>query len=91
MKETKSSKLGIICLILAILMIALVNLTVPIALGFLYYAYKFLYKKEEPTLRDKILITVLFLLFLLDIFLSIYLTSLYLDVYESSDFLIPEY
>lgn len=91
MKETKTSKLGIICLILAIVLIAFVNLTVLIALGFLYYAYKFLYKKEEPNKKDKILITVLILLFLLDIFLSIYFTSLYLDVYEPYDYLIPEY
>jgi len=89
-KEAKTSILGIVCLILAIVLIALVNLSILIVLGFLYYAYKILYKKEELSNRDKILIVILFLLFLLEIILSIYLAVSYVDIYEPYEYIIPE-
>jgi len=75
----KTSKLGLVCLIIAIVLMAFFNLTILTILGFLYYAYKLLYKKEEPTRRDNILITVLFILLLL-----IYIGLLTIYLYGNS-------
>jgi hypothetical protein len=81
---TTNSKLGIICLILAIIVMFLIDLRVILISGFLYYAYKLLYKKESPNNIDKILIIVLLLLFVFEIFLFTYSTAAYADLAEST-------
>jgi hypothetical protein len=86
----KDSKLGLLCLIAAIALIAIVNFAALLALGFLYYAYKLLYKKEKPTAKDKIMIILLLALLLLEIFLMMYFTSNYLDLYGSTGILPQE-
>ena len=75
--KTSISKLGILCLVVAIAMMALVNLSILIVLGFLYYSYKLLYKKDKPSFNDKILIIALFVLFLIEIILSFYFIANY--------------
>jgi hypothetical protein len=77
------SRLGIVCLITAVAIMIIYDLRIFLILGFLYYTYKLLYKKEGPTRIDKIIIICLFALFILEIFLSIYLASSYLDIPEN--------
>ena len=79
-----NNKLGIICLIIAITMMLLFDMRILLVSGFLYYAYKLLYKKQEPKRLDKILILCLFILFLLEIFLLIYYSTNYIDIAETS-------
>lgn len=70
-----TNRVGILCLIMAILLISVIDFRAILALGFLYYAYKLLYRKEEPKLLDKILITSLFILVFVEIFLMVFFTS----------------
>ncbi|MEM5872314.1 MAG: hypothetical protein QXD55_00415 [Candidatus Aenigmatarchaeota archaeon] len=71
------SKLGILCLALALIILIFTNLRMFLVLCFLYYAYKFLYKKENPTKIDKIVILALIALFLLETFLMFFLINYY--------------
>jgi succinate dehydrogenase/fumarate reductase cytochrome b subunit len=80
LRMTMASKLGILCLITAVIMMILFDVRILLVLGFLYYAYKILYKKEELKRLDKILILCLFVLFLLEIFLLIYYSATYLNI-----------
>jgi len=89
-KKTDNSKLGYVCLIIAIALIALINIAFLTILGFLYYAYKLSYKREELNFRDKVVITALFILFVVEILLSIYLAVTYVDLYEPYEYVIPE-
>ena len=66
------NKLGILCLIAAIALIFILDIRVLLISGFLYYAYKLLYKKQAPNRLDKILVMALFMLLLLELLLSIY-------------------
>jgi len=75
-----NNKLGILCLIIAVVMMFLFDLRILLVSGFLYYAYKLLYKKEEPKRLDKILIICLFILFLLEILLLFYYSATYLNI-----------
>jgi energy-coupling factor transporter transmembrane protein EcfT len=78
------SKLGILCLLLAFLIIIIIDLRVLIALGLLYYSYKILYKKEKLRRLDRIAIMVLISLLILEIFLSFYFANSYLDYLNST-------
>lgn len=78
------SKLGILCLLLALFTMIITDLRVLIALGFLYYSYKILYKKEKLKRLDKIAIIVLIILLVLEIFLIVYYATSYLDYLTSS-------
>ncbi len=89
-KKTNIKKVGYLCLILAIISIALYDMTILIILGFLFYTYKSLYKKEELKTLDKIIIIILCVLLILSIFLSVYLSSLYTDIYEEYEYLITD-
>ena len=73
------NKLGILCLIAALVLIFIWNMRMVLILGFLYYAYKLLYKKQAPNNIDKILVMTLFMLLLLELVLSLYfgINSLY--------------
>lgn len=82
---TMASKLGILCLIIAITMMVLFDIRILLVIGFLYYAYKILYKKEELKRLDKILLLCLFVLFLLEIFLLIYYSTNYINIPQMSN------
>lgn len=72
--ETKASKskLGMLCLILAIVVILFVDLRILLILGFFYYAYKLLYKKETASRIDRIIIIILIGLLILEVILGTY-------------------
>jgi hypothetical protein len=76
MENKKSiSKLGVLCLILAVAIISMTDMRILLTLGFLYYAYKLLHKKEPSTNLDRVLILVLVALLALEIFLTLYLSA----------------
>jgi len=79
-----NNKLGILCLITAILLMLIFDMRILLISGFLYYTYKLLYKKEEPKRLDKILIICLFALLLFVMFFLIYYTTNYINISQIS-------
>jgi hypothetical protein len=73
--KTSHSKLGILCLILTVIILSLIDLRALLALGFLYYSYKLLYKKEAASRTDKILILALLVLLAIVIILEFYILA----------------
>ena len=78
------NKLGIVCLITAIIIMFIFDLRILLISGFLYYSYKLLYKKEQPKRLDKILIVCLFLLLALTILLMVFYSTNYINIPEVS-------
>jgi len=72
-----TSKLGVLCLVIAITLLFLFDVRILLTLGFLYYAYKLLYKKEKLGRADNIIIILLIILILLELFSLFYLSSTY--------------
>jgi hypothetical protein len=79
METQKRSTLGVLCLVIALLMILFLDIRAFLATGFLYYAYKLLYKKEQASRTDRVVI--MFLIFVLTIYLvlAVYFSVGYLS------------
>jgi hypothetical protein len=68
----KTSKLSIAFLVIALLILFFTDPRIVLILGFLYYSYKLLYKKEELSRMDRFAVIALLALFTAEILLSIY-------------------
>jgi hypothetical protein len=79
-----TSKIGVLFLAIAIIVIALVNFQILLALGFLYYAYKLLRKGEKLKRIDKGIVIILFALIFLEAFSSIFFSNNMIGVSQSS-------
>lgn len=72
-------------MIIAIVMLAIFDLRALIVVGFLYYAYKILHKKEQLNRLDKILIICLFLLLVIAILLMYFSVTDYINIAETPE------
>ncbi|MFH1229836.1 MAG: hypothetical protein V1678_05450 [Candidatus Aenigmatarchaeota archaeon] len=58
--KNKVSLIGIVCLIAALAILASYDVLVLLVVGFFYYAYKLLYRKETASRLDMVIIIAMF-------------------------------
>jgi len=79
-----NSKLGLLCLIIAIGLLFFIDMRVLLVLGFFYYAYKLLYKNEGAKRIDKLVIAALIALFILEMIMTYLSATGYISIADQS-------